>query len=482
MALDTNTAIYASFSSYMCYNRGRVDQCDRVLTTICGNEESELEAELCTACDRMELKVWVDGIQRVVCGVTEATTCRTGRYTLVEKWRDSERHLAPNESPVASLNTWGQYAGDVQFILHRTGPSLTERPPSEGPPVSRGPERGFHRQSLPIMAKLRAQGERSLRRREPRRKSLTFTGAPRGLRDILNGTRIGDRDSKHCVVLMNNPPHSLSTSPRLPSSRVEEMTRLLRLQRESLNVLERRTEVCDAELQAWSQKRPSSEDSWAVMTEEMVRLEQQLCRNQVEVEEEEFWASELQIELESERQLEERLQEVQTRLFACETELGQRLNRLHNIEAGLEAQRQQEQTRENQLWNEGEVKARLQTVKTELKAQAQHTAQLENSCRAVERSLSQSSKRLQESQFELEQLTKELRQVNLQQFIQQTGTKVTVLPVEPSDMEANVPPAPPEPAPTGSLKRPGLSHTLGVNLRVLHSPITSALNPEGIYV
>uniref|UniRef100_A0A8C7D2Y7 Ras association domain family member 8 n=1 Tax=Oncorhynchus kisutch TaxID=8019 RepID=A0A8C7D2Y7_ONCKI len=108
----------------------------------------------------MELKVWVDGVQRVVCGVTEATTCqevvialaqaigRTGRYTLVEKWRDTERHLAPHESPVASLNTWGQYAGDVQLILHRTGPSLTERPPSEGP-LLRGPERGPHRQSLP---------------------------------------------------------------------------------------------------------------------------------------------------------------------------------------------------------------------------------------------------------------------------------------------------------------------------------------------
>lgn len=36
----------------------------------------------------------------------------------------------------------------------------------------------------------------------------------------------------------------------------------------------------------------------------------------------------------------------------------------------------------------------------------------------------------QEKEQELEQLTKELRQVNLQQFIQQTGTKVTVLPAQ----------------------------------------------------
>ncbi|KAI4879060.1 hypothetical protein NFI96_014966 [Prochilodus magdalenae] len=42
----------------------------------------------------------------------------------------------------------------------------------------------------------------------------------------------------------------------------------------------------------------------------------------------------------------------------------------------------------------------------------------------------------QEKEQELEQLTKELRQVNLQQFIQQTGTKVTVLPAEPAEEEA----------------------------------------------
>lgn len=52
----------------------------------------------------------------------------------------------------------------------------------------------------------------------------------------------------------------------------------------------------------------------------------------------------------------------------------------------------------------------------------------------------------QDSQYDLEQLTKELRQVNLQQFIQQTGTKVTVLPVEPSDAEDS-----PAPQATGAL-------------------------------
>uniref|UniRef100_A0A8C7PND6 Ras-associating domain-containing protein n=1 Tax=Oncorhynchus mykiss TaxID=8022 RepID=A0A8C7PND6_ONCMY len=107
----------------------------------------------------MELKVWVDGVQRIVCGVTEHTTCqevvialaqaigRTGRYTLIERWRETERHLAPHENPVVSLNMWGQYASDVQLVLQRTGPSLSECPNSDG--ASRVPERGLYRQSLP---------------------------------------------------------------------------------------------------------------------------------------------------------------------------------------------------------------------------------------------------------------------------------------------------------------------------------------------
>ena len=80
----------------------------------------------------MELKVWVEGIQRVICGVSDNTTCqdvvvalahatgKTGRFTLVEKWRDNERLLAPAEKPLKSLHKWGEYATDVQFILRHS--------------------------------------------------------------------------------------------------------------------------------------------------------------------------------------------------------------------------------------------------------------------------------------------------------------------------------------------------------------------------
>lgn len=261
---------------------------------------------------------------------------RTGRYTLIEKWRDTERHLAPHESPVASLNTWGQYAGDVQLILHRTGPSLTERPPSEGPPL-RGPERGLHRQSLPPLAKLRHPNDRSLRRREPRRKSLTFTGAPRGLREILSGGQIGEAEAKRRLLQGNGGsfhhvgPTPGTASPGLWACRMEDLVRLVSLQRETLDVLEKKLETYEAELQAWADGRAeragrsSGELGGARLMDEILRLEKHLRKNEVEMEEEEFWATELQIELESERQLEERLQELRGRLQGCELDIEEKL-------------------------------------------------------------------------------------------------------------------------------------------------------------
>lgn len=76
--------------------------------------------------------MWVEGIQRIVCGVTEKTTCqdvvyalahatgKTGRFTLIERWRNNERLLAPQEHPLKVLAKWGEYSNDVQFILQRS--------------------------------------------------------------------------------------------------------------------------------------------------------------------------------------------------------------------------------------------------------------------------------------------------------------------------------------------------------------------------
>ena len=75
--------------------------------------------------------MWVDGIVRVVSGATYDTTCqdvvialasamdRTGRFSLIEKWRDKDRPLTPEEQPLLVLQKWGELAGEVRFILYQ---------------------------------------------------------------------------------------------------------------------------------------------------------------------------------------------------------------------------------------------------------------------------------------------------------------------------------------------------------------------------
>ncbi|KAI4799230.1 hypothetical protein KUCAC02_017086, partial [Chaenocephalus aceratus] len=413
----------------------------------------------------MELKVWVDGVQRIVCwrhfdvngcsdecaSFTRTLTLqdegegRTGRYTLIEKWRDTERHLAPNENPVVSLNKWGQYASDVQLILHRTGPSVSERPNSDR--QTRFQERGFYRQSLPPLAKHRPSGnDSSLKRREPKRKSLTFTGGARGLRDLLWKSR--DTEGKGFEFVLVGVVGGVG-SPSVPGSPSGEMRRLVQLQRDKLQAVEGRLLGCEADLRDWEEVAGEAGDN------------------------------ELQIEQESEHQLRQQLSELQVRVRDCEAKLSEYLAHIQGMEGGLEQERLQQETELHQRVNEEENQ--LQKVLLELEVQSEHTSRLESSCRALERSLSQSGHRLQdvcsearfnlrwilggtvktteftvkihrvhredpqssqqvhqvhmeciipqhvslvqEKEQELEQLTKELRQVNLQQFIQQTGTK-----------------------------------------------------------
>nr|XP_004664491.1 ras association domain-containing protein 8 isoform X1 [Jaculus jaculus] len=419
----------------------------------------------------MELKVWVDGVQRIVCGVTEVTTCqevvialaqaigRTGRYTLIEKWRDTERHLAPHENPIISLNKWGQYASDVQLILRRTGPSLSERPTSDS--VARIPERTLYRQSLPPLAKLRPQVDKSIKRREPKRKSLTFTGGAKGLMDIFGKGK--EAEFRQKVVSKCG-------------ATADELKRLIRLQTERLQSIEKQLEASDREIQSWEQRYNSS------LEEEVVRLEQKIKRNDVEIEEEEFWENELQIEQENEKQLKDQLQELRQKIAECEGKLRDYVAQIQAMESGLEAEKLQREVQEAQV-NEEEVKGKIGKVRGDIDIQGQQSLRLENGIKAVERSLGQATKRLQDREQELEQLTRELRQVNLQQFIQQTGTKVTVLPAEPTELEASQAGADREaPFQAGSLKRPGSSRQLPSNLRILQNPVSSGFNPEGIYV
>ncbi|KAG7264550.1 hypothetical protein CRUP_013797 [Coryphaenoides rupestris] len=275
--------------------------------------------------------------------------------------------------------------GAIGLVLRRTGPSVSERPASDS-------LRGPYRQSLPPLAKLRPSAhagvgsgergsDRSLKRREPKRKSLTFSGGARGLRDIFGKSRSDAEVGVHlsltrvqCVGVGVGGTGYAS----LPRSPGRELGLLVGLQRDTLQALEHAV----------------------AYEEELLLLQQRLQKSEAEDEEEageeEFWASELRAEQESERRLRLRLAELQARVHDCSARLQEHLARVQTMEAGLEQERLQQEAALNQQANEEEVRAQLAAVRAELEAQGQHSSRLESSCRALERSLGHASQKLQE--------------------------------------------------------------------------------------
>lgn len=69
----------------------------------------------------MELKVWVDGIQRVVCGVSEQTTCQEVVIALAQAIGESPLgHTDPTGGP-----GWGPWPSGPVFLHGGWGRLLT---------------------------------------------------------------------------------------------------------------------------------------------------------------------------------------------------------------------------------------------------------------------------------------------------------------------------------------------------------------------
>ncbi|XP_020938211.1 ras association domain-containing protein 7 isoform X1 [Sus scrofa] len=348
----------------------------------------------------MELKVWVDGIQRVVCGVSEQTTCQevvialaqaigqTGRFVLVQRLKEKERQLLPQECPVGAQATCGQFASDVQFVLRRTGPSLAGRPSSDSCPP---PER------CPIRASLPPKPRPALDR-EPR-KALTFS--------------------------LGCPGPAPSPVPLEPVASVAPMP------------------GCCTDLQGW---------------------ERRVRRNAAELGQEAFWEQELRREQAREREGQARLQA----LSAATAEHAARLQALDAQARALEA--------EIQLATEAPgptspTASATERLRQDLAAQERQSVEVQGSLSLVGRALEAAEHALKAQAQELEELNRELRQCNLQQFIQQTGAALPPPPRPdraPPSAQDLLPPAREEPLP-GAPQSPALVSSL--------SPESTCISP-----
>lgn len=317
----------------------------------------------------MELKVWVDGIQRVVCGVSEQTTCQevvialaqaigqTGRFVLVQRLREKERQLLPQECPVGAQATCGQFANDVQFVLRRTGPSLSGRPSSDNCPP---PERCPVRASLPPKAGATPG-------REPR-KPLTFNlGCPR----------------------------------LVPSPSVPEPTALVGP-----------IPDCFADLQS---------------------LELRIQRNTEELGHEAFWEQELQRE-------QAREQEGQARLQALSAATAEHAARLEALDAQACALEAELRLAAEAPGPPSATASAAERLRQDLAIQERHSLEMQGTLALVSQALEAAEHALQAQAQELEELNRELRQCNLQQFIQQTGAALPPPPQLDRTSTQNLPP------------------------------------------
>nr|XP_046250878.1 ras association domain-containing protein 7 isoform X2 [Scatophagus argus] len=432
----------------------------------------------------MELKVWVDGVVRVVCGLSEETSCQdvvialaqaigqTGRYVLIQRLRDTERQLLATEKPLESLAKLGQHGSEVQFFLRRTGPSSSDGPNSK---QDRPPPPSLPKHSEPEPLK-RSQPKKALTfnlgpSTSPRTKAKQFKRTPRDSPE----QRASPSPSPSPL-----PPHMQSPSPSPPiGPSKEEVFRKVLQQQERLRAFEAQLETLERESHTWERPYPSpcpSPISDARLQEEMDALEQAVRRNQAELAQEQHWEEQLQAEVEKERGMRRKLGELHAKLDDC----GRRLHEFSIRTAQLEQEIQRESQVEGKAHRPEES---LDAVKAELKSQENHGTELEGQLSETDMAVGKAEALLQARQEELEELNKELRQCNLQQFIQQTGVlpahthSRTELQEQLEQLElahllqdgySNGVESPPRPTAKQFLGHP----------RNLQNPLVSSLNPE----
>ncbi|CAN8004218.1 unnamed protein product [Ixodes pacificus] len=451
----------------------------------------------------MELRVWLEGgPQRVVCGVTDATTCQdvvyalaqataqTGRFALVERCRRSERALAPSERPLRLLARWGRYAGDVRFLLRRCGPTgsaatlgpaaLARKWDSSGtlPATLRGAgvppsqQEGGGRPSCPppYDEAVTRLGQRFFQPSQPLLDKEGEEGGPHRkeappLQVVVPPALQGPGDSPSAKRKLDVPEDPQQHQYR-------ELVRLVSLQRERLHGQQEELSRCDAELSLW-------EDSRAARAE-AERLERALLRGQAELERLEHGSSDAGPASESasggtaplqeqarlcqqeERTLRSELTLARSQLANCETRLLQCQQRLcqlgHEVAEEqrrrllLEQQIQQQQQQQNQLNNNN--------INNTVASRSADKATAEQ----LERELESLDSALEERRLVLDRLAQDLREANLQ-----------ALSLADADhkhwLEAG-----------GFYNRPGSTRKIVGSPRQLESAVPTNKNPNGVWV
>ncbi|KAM4593840.1 ras association domain-containing protein 8-like isoform 2-T2 [Odontesthes bonariensis] len=359
----------------------------------------------------MELKVWVEGVVRVVCGLSLSTSCQdvvialakangqTGRYVLVTKLRGNERHLLPDECPLQHLTQLGQLAAEVQFILWRTGPSL-----SEGPHTTPG------ERQTPL---LRPSGPEPRKHTGPQ-KALTFNLGPS---TFAKRTKKPDRAWSPSPRSSPEPrPSPVSYPPK------EEVFRQVLQQQSRLQDLEAQIEALERETELWEQES-SGELPLHPLEEELEELEQRRRQNEVELVYGDNWEEEFQAEMEREQDMLRRLQQIHSSIDDQSHEKMVLQTRSAHLEQDLQLGSQMESPQEDAQ----QTDEALRSLTQELHSRLQLGEELDAELSQTQWELQTAEERVRLEKFE--ELKKELRRSNLQRFVALNAEQANSLPV-----------------------------------------------------
>ncbi|MBN3306979.1 RASF8 protein, partial [Amia calva] len=290
----------------------------------------------------MELKVWVESVQRVICGVSEKTTCqevvialaqamgRPGRYTLKEKFKEFERNVSPDEKLLESLNKYGQQASEVQLILNHNGPSLAGPRSSAQLRGPRGADQSAHRQSLPPLVRLRIKTDLQSDNKKPKRKGKNKDNRKR------DSTLSQHEEIQEPILLFQKTPdQSVRTAEPISGQdaeekQMEELHRLLSQQQTQLMALQSQLDTTEAQIEALEEQEQ--------LRQEAEQLEVLIASQQAEEEELEFWENELRAEEGYETDLQEQFLEMKQKASECKGKLEEYKKRLQGLDIARDSQ------------------------------------------------------------------------------------------------------------------------------------------------
>ncbi|XP_034015212.1 ras association domain-containing protein 7-like [Thalassophryne amazonica] len=359
----------------------------------------------------MELKVWVDGVARVVCGLSLNTSCQdvvislaqsigqTGRYVLILRLRGTEKQLVADDCPLKILAQLGQLATEVQFVLLRRGPSLSGQDSSAR-------DRRHRKPNKPEAEHIKHRGPQ---------KDLTYSLGPTSIpkRTTPNGSKTSLLRASQ--ELRASPPfidHPKEVETSSTFAAKEEVFRQILQQQRKLEDLEIHLQSLQRDIEVRERQSSSAAVPGLIPTPEnaLEELELRLRENEAELKHGEHWEQQLKAEMDREQDMHSRLDRISSSLDRCNRQFEEHQDRLEHLE---------EVRSQNSPSSPQQPDEALNSLKQELHYRLQQGQDLDVALLLTHTELQVADEKLKDQWDVIEELKKELRQCNLQQFIQQ---------------------------------------------------------------